>query len=220
MLLQAAGLALIAALNPSALLAVAVYLGSARPRQTAALFLAGAVTVSVVAGVGVLVVVQDAGLNIPTHHAPRYGLRLGLGVLLVAAGIVVALRKPRQADPAIGQGIVSRMIANPTPRGAFFAGILVFASAVSFLAAVQVIATARSSLELTVVALIVVVAINVALAWSPIVLYLAAPAATTRYLTAFNGWLRVHGRTVSVWVLVVAGGIVLGDGIYGLAVVR
>ncbi|HET6186848.1 MAG TPA: hypothetical protein VFE59_07585 [Trebonia sp.] len=43
---------------------------------------------------------------------------------------------------------------------------------------------------------------------------------TTRYLTGFNGWLRAHGGTVAIWVLLVAGAIMIGDGIYGLAVVR
>jgi hypothetical protein len=43
---------------------------------------------------------------------------------------------------------------------------------------------------------------------------------TTRFLTAFNGWLRAHGSTMAVWVLAVVGTILIGDGIYGLADVR
>jgi hypothetical protein len=39
---QAAGLAVLAALSPTALLAAAVYLGSARPRQTTLFYLLGA----------------------------------------------------------------------------------------------------------------------------------------------------------------------------------
>ena len=46
MLLQAAGLALLASLSPTALLLVAVYLGSDRPRLIAAFYLAGAVAMS------------------------------------------------------------------------------------------------------------------------------------------------------------------------------
>ena len=42
MILQAAGLALLAALSPTTLLVSAVYLGSARPRLVAAAYLAGA----------------------------------------------------------------------------------------------------------------------------------------------------------------------------------
>jgi hypothetical protein len=49
------------------------------------------------------------------------------------------------------------------------------------------------------------------------VLHIVAPEPTTRYLTAFNSWLRAHGQTVLVWVLAVAGGVMIGNGIYGLA---
>jgi hypothetical protein len=221
MLLQAAGLALLASLSPTALLVAAVYLGSARPRLIAAFYLAGAVVMSLVMGAVLLVVLRSVGLNHPDQHAPRYGLRLGLGILLLAAGIVVALRPPRTPDPAKAQqGIVSKMIANPTPLSAFLVGLLIFAPGVTFLAALQAIATSSADAELTAVALIVVVVINVLLVWLPIVLYLVAPALTGRYLTAFNGWLRAHSKAILTSVLVVAGGIMVGNGIYGLAVVR
>ena len=221
MLLQAAGLALLAALSPTALLIAAVYLGSARPRLVTAFYLAGAVLMSLIMAVVILAVLRGANLQRPADHTPRYGLRLGLGILLLAVGAVVARRKPRPPDPQKAhQGIMSRMVADPAPLSAFLVGILIFAPGVSFLAAVQVIATARASLDLTVIALIVVVVINVLLVWLPILLHIAAPETTTRYLTAFNGWLRAHGKVILVCVLVAVGGIMVGNGIYGLTVVR
>ena len=221
MVLQAAGLALLAALSPTALLISAVYLGSARPRLIAAIYLAGAVLMSVVFGVVILVVLRTAGLNHPHQHAARYGLRLGLGILLLAAGIVVAVRKPRPPDPARPhQSLVSRMIADPAPVSAFLVGVIVFAPGITFLAALQVIATARASDGLTVLALIIVVVINVLLVWLPIVLHMVAPGITTRYLVAFNGWLRAHGKIILTVVIFAAGLIMVGNGIYGLTVVR
>jgi hypothetical protein len=218
-LLQAAGLAVLASLSPTALLIVAVYLGSARPRATAGFYLTGAVAMSVTVGVALLLILRSAQLSLSSEHTPRYGLRLGLGILLLAGGIVVARRRPRVVDGAgAQQGIVYRMAANPSPRSAFFVGALVFAPGATFLAALQVIATARASVRLTVLAVIVVVVLNVLLVWLPIVLYVLAPDLTTRYLAAFNGWLRVHGRTVICSVLVVAGAILIGNGIYGLVV--
>jgi Sap, sulfolipid-1-addressing protein len=209
---QAAGLALLAAMSPTALLVAAVYLGSARPRLTGMFYLAGAVLMSVVTGV-----LRSADLNHPDQHAPRYGFRLGLGILLLAAAIVVAGRKPKAPDPAkAGQGFVSRMVADPAPLSAFVVGLLVFAPGVTFIAALQVIATAGADLELTAIAVIVVVVINVLLVWLPLTLYLVAPGLTTRRLAAFNGWLRANGSTILVGVLAVAGAIMVINGIYGL----
>ena len=221
MLIQAAGLALLAALSPTALLVAAVYLGSARPRVVTVFYLAGALLMSLVMAVVLLEILRGVNLQRPAEHTPRYGLRLVLGLLLLAATVVVARRKPRPPDPAKpNQGFVSRMVAEPAPLSAFFVGILVFAPGVSFLAAVQVIATSRASVDLTVIALIIVVVINVLLVWLPIVLHLIFPGATSRYLTAFNGWLRAHGKLILICVLVAVGGIMVFNGIYGLAVVR
>ena len=123
--------------------------------------------------------------------------------------------------PATPQrGIVSKLIADPGPLTAFLAGLLIFAPGATFLAALQVIATSQADVEQTAVALILVVVINVLFVWLPIVLYLVAPAVTTRYLTAFNGWLRAHSKAIIVWVLIVVGAIMVGNGIYGLVVNR
>jgi hypothetical protein len=211
-------LALLSALSPTALLIAAIYLGSARPGLTSMFYLIGATAMSLVMGVVVLLVLRSIGLNHPDEHTPRYGLRLGLGVLLLAAAVFVAVRKPRQPDPAKAQhGLVSRMVAEPAPLSAFLVGLLVFAPGVTFIAALQVIATAQSGPDLTVLAVILVVVINVLLVWLPIMLHLVAPKATERRLKAFNYWIRAHGTSVLMWVLTVAGGIMVFDGIYGLA---
>ena len=221
MLIQAAGLALLAALSPTALLVAAVYLGSSRPRLVTAFYLAGAVAMSLVMAVVLLLLLRGANLQRPSEYTPRYALRLGLGILLLAATVVVARRKPRPPDPAKPhQGFVSKLVADPAPTSAFLAGILIFAPGVSFLAAVQVIATARAGFELTAIALIIVVVINVLLVWLPILCHLIFPEATTRYLTAFNGWLRAHGKLILICVLVAVGGIMVINGIYGIAVGR
>jgi Sap, sulfolipid-1-addressing protein len=218
MLLQAAGLALLAALSPTALLIAATYLGSARPRLTVAFYLAGAVIMSLVMGILILVVLRSTGLAVPTHREPRYGLRLGLGIVLLAAAVFVAVRKPRTPDPAESQpGLMARMVAAPAPLSAFAVGLLVFAPGVSFLAALQVIATAQASLELTTLATLMVVTINVVLVWLPLLLHLFAPHPTERRLKAFNGWLRANARTILIAVLGAVGAIMVFAGIYGLA---
>jgi uncharacterized membrane protein len=217
-ILQAAGLALLASLSPTALLIAAVYLGSARPRVTGLYYLAGAVIMSIVMAVVVLLVLRSVGLNHPREHDPRYGLRLGLGILAFVAGLVVTLRRPKPPDPTKPmQGMMSKLVANPGPVSAFAVGVLVFTPGVTFVAAIQVIATSRASVEAVVTAAIVVVVINVLLVWLPIVLYLLAPEATSRRLTAFNAWLRAHGPVLLAGGLVVAGAILIVNGALGLA---
>lgn len=215
---QAAGLALLSALSPTALLVAAVYLGSARPRQTALFYLAGAVTMSLILGVVFLVVLRGAGLNLPRNRRARDDLRLGLGVLLLAAGVAVAARKPKQPDPARARqrGPVSRMTARPGSGTAFAVGLIVFGPSLTFLAAVQVIATARAGAGLTALAMAVVVILTALFVWLPLVLYLVAPETTTRGLTAFNGWLRAHAATLTAAVLCAAGTIMIVTGAYGL----
>jgi MFS family permease len=247
MLLQAAGFAVLAALSPTALLITAIYLGSARPRTTALCYLAGAVLISTVMGIAVLLLLRYGNFQLPGHRTPRYGLRLGLGLLILAAIAVVARRKPRPLglpgqprspgapgrprnpgppgpppDPGHprqqggGKGIVSRLVSSPAPMTAFVAGVLVFMPALTFIAAIQVIATARAGVPLSALGLVIVIVINVAFVWLPFLAYLAAPGLTTRKLTAFNAWLRARGRILLMLALLVAGAVLAVDGLLGL----
>jgi hypothetical protein len=238
MLLQAAGFAVLAALSPTALLITAIYLGSARPRTTALCYLAGAVLISTVIGIAVLLLLRYGNFQLPGHRTPRYGLRLGLGLLILAAIAVVARRRPRllglsgqprgpgppghppdpghSGQPGEARGIVSRLVSSPAPTTAFVAGVLVFMPALTFIAAIQVIATARAGVPLSALGLVIVVVISVAFVWLPFLAYLAAPDLTTRKLTAFNSWLRARGRILLMLVLLVAGAVLTVDGLLGL----
>jgi hypothetical protein len=245
MLLQAAGFAVLAALSPTALLITAIYLGSARPHTTALCYLAGAVLISTVMGIAVLLL-RYGHFQLPGHRTPRYGLRLGLGLLILATIAVVARRKPRllglsgqarspgqpgrprnprqlgqppdpghPGQPGGGKGIVSRLVSSPAPMTAFVAGVLVFMPALTFLAAIQVIATARAGVPLSALGLMIVIVINVAFVWLPFLAYLAAPDLTTRKLTEFNAWLRARGRILLMLALLVAGAVLTVDGLLG-----
>jgi Sap, sulfolipid-1-addressing protein len=217
MLAEAAGLAVLAAISPTALLVAVVYLGSARPRRTLLCYLLGAVLMSAVMGVIVLVVLRAGGFSLPSRHTIRYELRLFLGLLLILAGLALARFRRKPPDPDSPQsGLVSRLIASPAPYTAFLAGLLIFAPGITFIAAVQVVATAQASLELTATALTLIVVINVALVWLPLLGYLAAPGPTTRWLVAFNAWLRRNGRLILAGALMAAGLIVAIDGLSGL----
>jgi hypothetical protein len=215
----AAGFAALAALSPTALLVAAVYLGSARPRRAMMLYLAGAITMTVLMGIIVLIALRAGGLSLPANRQPRYGLRLGLGILALAGGLYMVRRKPRPPDPAKPKkpGLVSRMMSRPGALAAFITGLIVFVPSAAFIAAVQAIATANSSALATALTLVAVIAIDVILVWLPLLLYLAAPEATTRRLKAFNGWLRAHGHAIAAVALLVVGAALTASGAAGIA---
>ena len=217
MLAQAAGFAFLAALSPTALLITATYLGSARPRFTALCYLAGAVAMSTVMAILVLVVLRSTHLQIPRHRTPRYELRLGLGLLILAVGAVVSRHRRRPRDPSrSGRGIVARLVASPAPLTAIAAGLVLFTPALTFIAAIQVVASAEASLALSALALAIIIVIYVAAIWLPLLAYLATPQLTSRKLTAFNAWLLANGRAVLVIGLLVAGVALAADGAFGL----
>jgi Sap, sulfolipid-1-addressing protein len=218
---EAAGLAALAALYPPALLIAAVYLGSISPRRMALLYLVGAVLITAACGVVILVALRAGGLSLPAHRTPRYGLRLGLGILAIIGTGYLALReRRRRRRPPTGPkkpGLAARMAAHPRPLTAVAAGILLFLPGVGFVAAVQVIATARAGVASTIGALVLVVAIDVAFAWLPLAVHLVAPERTTRALKGLDAWLGVHGRALLISALGVLGVILVVDGAIGLS---
>lgn len=217
MIAQAAGLAVLAAISPTGLLIAAIYLGSARPRLTMVCYLAGAVAMTVILALLVLLVLHAGHLELNRNRTPRYGLRLGLGVLILATVVVLARRKPTPPDPdKPASGVVSRLVASPGPVSALIVGFVVFGPSLTYIAAIQVIATARADVPVTAAGVLVVIVIYVALIWLPFVTYLLAPGPTTYYLTTFNTWLRLHGRTIALIALAAVGTYLIINGLLGV----
>ncbi len=217
MLGQAAGFAVLSALSPPALLIAASFLASASPRKSLLIYLAGAVTMTVALGIVLLVALHSAGLNHPHQRQPRYGLRLGLGVLLLCASVVIARHRPKPRKAGTKPGLVARLLSHPGPVAAFALGVLIFAPSGAFIAAVETIATAKASLPLIVLAMAIVVVIDVMFIWLPLGLYLAAPEATTRHLATVNAWVQAHAQIIIVAALALAGILLVADGTSGLA---
>lgn len=220
MLGQAAGFAVLAAVSPTALLVMAVFLGSANPRRTALMYVTGAVIMTVAMAVVLLFVLRATGLNQPRQHAPRYGLRLGLGVIALAGAVYMGRRKRPPPAPGDGEarrpGLIARLTASPSPRTAFVLGLLLFAPSATFIAAVQVIATANAGVPVTAAAMLIVVILTVLSVWLPLLTYLVFPEATTRVLRASNDWLRKHGRLLVIGALCIGGAVLVVDGALGL----
>src|ERR1700743_2783346 len=161
------------------------------------------------------------GLREPRQREPRYALRFALGVVALATAAFISRRRRRPATAA-GQGegprpgIVARLTASPTPRTAFLLGVLLFAPSTTFIAAVQVVATANAGVPLTAGAIPVVVILTALGVWLPLLAYLAAPDATTRSLAAANGWLRESGGRLVIAALWIAGTVLVVNGARGV----
>jgi hypothetical protein len=202
---------------------MAVLLGSANPRKTALWYVTGAFIMTVAMAVAILLVLRTTGLNQPRQHDPRYGLRLGLGVIALAGALFMSWRKRPSSAPSDSggepkrPGLVARLTASPNPRAAFVLGLLLFAPSATFIAAVQVIATANEGVPITAAAMLIVVILTAATVWLPLLTYLAFPEATTHVLRTSNEWLRVHGRVLVIGALWIAGVVLVVDGALGLA---
>jgi hypothetical protein len=217
MLTQAAGLAVLAALSPTAVFVCAVFLGSANPHRTVLIYLAGAIVMTAIFAAVVFVALRAGHLQRPREYQPRYGLRLGLGVLMTLAGAYLRRRKPKPPDPAKrDRRIISRLLTRPAPWAAFLVGLLVYAPSLTFIAAVQVVATSKASVGASVLAIALVIVITVVLVWLPFVLYLLAPDRTRRVLRSCDSWLRSHGYLLAVAGLSIGGVLLTLNGILGL----
>jgi hypothetical protein len=216
---EAAGLALVAGFYPPAMLIAAIYLVSARPGRMAVVYLAGGILMVTIVGAIALVAIRAGGLRHVGQHPTRYGLRLGLGVIAIVAAVVIARRSPKPPDPAKPKkpSLVARLSAEPKALKAFLAGIVVFGPSVSFIAAVQVVATAKASVAATIGAMAMIIVLTVSCAWIPLVAYLIAPDRTVRVLRSFDGWLRRHGKKVMVGAIGLIGVALVIQGITGLA---
>jgi len=218
MLAEVAGLAVLAAISPAAILVATVFLGAANPHRTVLIYLTGGVIVTTLVAIVVFVALHDGHLSAPHQRQPRYGVRLGLGVLMLLAAAYLKRRGPRQPNPARqGKGIMSRLLASPGPKAAWFVGLLVYTPSLVFISAVEVVAASHQSVPETVLALAIIVVLTLMLAWIPLVFFLAAPDRTARALKGSNAWLRSHGHVLTIGALLVAGVLLTVNGALGLA---
>jgi Sap, sulfolipid-1-addressing protein len=217
MLIQAIGLALLAALSPTAVAVSAVFLRSANPQRMVLIYLTGAIVMTAIMAAIVFAVLQSGHLYRPAERQPRYGLRLGLGLAMLLAGAYLKRRGPKRPDPArSGKGIITRLTARPAATTAFIVGLLVYTPSLTFIAAVQAVATAKHSLPASIATLALVTVITVAFAWLPLMLYLLAPDQTGSLLRGLDGWLRLHGYVLIVAGLLIAGILLTINGILGV----
>jgi Sap-like sulfolipid-1-addressing protein len=219
-------LAFLAALNPKLLALDLLLIENRRPRAMFLWLLVGGFAVALTVGLlDVLVVHADA---INSQKTVSAGLDLALGLFLLAVGVLVATGRlhgrRKAAVPAGGgqpqqpekkDGWAQRVLREPRLGLAMLIGALVGIPGASYLAALHILVTGKSSTAVQVVAVIVFVLIDFALIIIPFAFLELWPEATKARLKRSQDWLLSHSLQ-----LIAYGAVILGAYLTISAVVR
>lgn len=183
--------ALGAAIYPPALLFTAFLLASPGARSRALIFLAGAIVVTLGVGFAVVLLLQGTGLESRQHRSVPPWIDLALGLLLVLFAVVVYLRPPKGPKAAKKRREIGLI-------GLFGIGVFMYSPSPFYLASLHAISKSHPTGLGIVVGVVVVAAIYMLLIEIPIVAHALWPQDTVRKVTAVNGWLARHGRTIVI----------------------
>jgi hypothetical protein len=201
LLSQIIPLALAAAISPVLFLLQLNTLTGARPIARGSALTAGAAVVLIVAStIGVLV----GGTGFSTRETLKAAINIVFGALLAAIGIRALLRPPKPKRPEAH--------TEPTTVGrSFLAGAGGMASNVTtfalYVPALALIAGSGLPLGEQGIAALIILVITLMVAWVPLLLAVAVPGASSRFLPALGQWMSANNR----WIQVVLG---IGFGIW------
>ena len=211
---QAIPLALAASLYPLGIAALVLLTEAVRPWAKLAVFLAGAAACILFIGFAVVFALHGVGLELDSKEAARYGLRLAIGVVLMAAALVIARRSPR---PHEQPSRVMRLARQGGLAAVFVAAVVLYVlPSPVYLAALQVVGTTKMDTAAMAVWVVIVVALVLITVEVPVLLFLLAPGWTVPRLHAVNAWLDRNGHRLPVAVVGLIGLWVFIDGLAGL----
>ena len=223
-------LAFAAALNPK-LLAIDLLLAeNRRPRAMFLCVLLGGLTVALTIGLlDVLVFHADA---INSQKTVSAGVNLAIGLLLLAAGGLVAtgrLHGRRKAAVPTGggqpetpqrekkDGWAQRMLAQPRLGLAMLVGALIGIPGAAYLSALHNLITGKSSTATQVVVVVVFVLIEFGLIIVPFVFLEVRPEATKAALKHAQDWLLAHARQLMAYTALILGAYLAVSGLVRLS---
>jgi hypothetical protein len=209
-------LAVVAALNPKLLALDLLLIENRRPRAMFLCVLLGGLTVGLTVGLlDVLVFHADA---INSQKTVSAGVDLALGLLLLAAGALVAtgrLHGRRKAPVPAGDGPpgkpekkdgwAQRVLAEPRLGLAMLIGALVGIPGAAYLTALHNLVTSKSSTATQVIAVVIFVLIDFALIIIPFVFLELRPEATKARLMSTQSWLLGHARQLMAYTALILG---------------
>jgi threonine/homoserine/homoserine lactone efflux protein len=195
LLAQIVPLAFAAAISPVIFLLQLNTLTGPRPMARGFALTAGAAVVLVI---GSTIGVAVGGTGFATRETLQAAINIVLGLLLIAVGLRALLRPPKPKP--------SGAEVKPTSVGrSFLAGAAGMASNVTtfalYIPALALIAASGLGPGQRGLAALIILVITLLVAWVPLLLAAAVPAASTRLLPAMGRWMTANNR----WIQVVLG---------------
>jgi hypothetical protein len=209
-------LAFLSALNPKLLAIDLLLIENRRPRAMFLCLLLGGLTVALTVGwLDVLVFHADA---IQAQRSVSAGVDLALGLLLLAAGALLAtgrLHGRRKAPVPAGDGPpdkpekkdgwAQRVLSEPRLGLAMLVGALIGIPGASYLTALHLLVTGKSSTATQVIAVVIFVLIDFLLIIIPFLFLELRPEATKTRLKNTQDWLLGHALQLMATIALLLG---------------
>jgi hypothetical protein len=220
-------LALAASVYPTLLAGVILILAHPRPLRMLLGFLAGGLTISMIAGIGIVRALESSGAFDRSHHSttPIVSIVLGALSLGLAWGIrsgaigreLSKRRRPRPEPEAPKKpSMANRALSRGSIAMAFVAGMVLNLPGVWYLEALTEIAKAMPSTVSALLQLLVFNVIMFALVEIPIVAYVVDPEGAAGLVERGSAWGHRHSREVATWVAAAVGVWLIVKGIVAL----
>ena len=223
-------LAFVAALNPKLLAIDLLLIENRRPRAMFLCVLLGGLTVALTIGLlDVLVFHADA---INSQKTVSAGVDLALGLLLLAAGALIATgrlhgRRKAPVPAADGEpektekkekkdGWAERVLSEPRLGLALLVGALCGIPGGAYLSALHILVTSKSSTANQVIGVILFVLIEFLLIIIPFAFLELRPEATKAALKNAQDWLAGHARQLMAYTALILGAYLAVTGLIGL----
>ena len=224
-------LAFVAALNPKLLAIDLLLIENRRPRAMFLCVLLGGLTVALTIGLlDVLVFHADA---INSQKTVSAGVDLALGLLLLAAGALIATgrlhgRRKAPVPAADGEpekkekkekkdGWAERVLSEPRLGLALLVGALCGIPGGAYLSALHILVTSKSSTANQVIGVILFVLIEFLLIIIPFAFLELRPEATKAALKNAQDWLAGHARQLMAYTALILGAYLAVTGLIGLS---
>ena len=217
---QAFPLAVSAAIYPPALLVLLLLLTGDHPRRLVLAYFAGAVLMTVTAGLVALAVLHAAGATTQSSSQRSGWVYIGLGVILLVLAPIAWRRRGRTTAPAAapespaaapespaGAGRIATLTqrATASQRWSFVLGLAMFLPSPLYILAIKEISDSGDSSASAVLAVLICAVGVMLFVEIPMIALFVRPDSVASGMQRFDGWLKRNGWAIAAIVALIGG---------------